>query len=372
MDERDYMKRAIRLARRGAGRVEPNPMVGCVLVRGGEIVGEGWHRRFGEAHAEVEALRDAGERARGATAFVTLEPCNHHGKQPPCSEALIDAGVQRVVIGCLDPHPRGPGSVDRLTAAGVAVDVGACGEEAAELIAPFTKLVTTGLPWTIGKWAATVDGAIATAARDSRWISNERSRKLVHRLRARVDAILVGIGTVKADDPQLTARGVQLRRRARRVVVDPRFELTERSRLVQTLDAAPLTVASAGDALAEKADLRQRLEAREVEFVELPWLDDARRRLDLRLLLEHLGHRYEATNVLVEGGAGLHASFAAQGLLDELLVFIAPKLLGDGRGLPPLAETGGPGVERIANAQALHLAQVRRLGDDVMLRYRTP
>jgi len=239
------MKRALTLARRGAGAVEPNPMVGCVIVRDDRIVAEGHHRRFGGPHAEIDALRRlqaAGGNPHGATVYVTLEPCNHTGKTGPCSEALIEAGVGRVVIAALDPHPTSTGGVRRLREAGVDVTVGVLEAHATELIAPFAKRIATGLPFVIAKWAATIDGATATHTGDSQWISNEQSRKHVHRLRGRVDAIMVGIGTVARDDPMLTARGVKVRRTARRVVIDPSLRIDETCNLVRSIDQAPLSI----------------------------------------------------------------------------------------------------------------------------------
>jgi len=214
------MRRALALAERGRGRVEPNPLVGCVIVKMGRVVGEGFHRRFGGPHAEVIALNRAGRAARGATAYVTLEPCCHHGKTGPCTDALIRAGVKRVVTACRDPFKKVAGKgIAQLHRAGITVEVGLLRVEAQSLNAPFFKRVTTGLPWVIAKWAMTLDGAISSGKKGpSRWISGPQSRRMVHELRARVDAILIGIGTALADDPLLTARGVKVRRVARRVV----------------------------------------------------------------------------------------------------------------------------------------------------------
>src|SRR5919197_3355884 len=203
----DWMSRALELAERGRGFVEPNPLVGAVVVRDGRVVGEGWHRRYGEAHAEVNALAAAGEAARGATLYVTLEPCCHHGKTPPCTDAVLRAGVRRVVAAMADPFPQVAGQgVAQLRAAGVEVEVGVCEREARELNAPYLTLLAEGRPYVHAKWAMSLDGKIATRGGDSRWISGPASREVVHRLRGRVDAILVGAGTVRADDPLLTAR----------------------------------------------------------------------------------------------------------------------------------------------------------------------
>src|SRR5207253_7885382 len=215
-------RRALELAERGRGYVEPNPLVGAVVVHDGRIIGEGWHQRYGEAHAEVNALTAAGDAARGATLYVTLEPCCHHGKTPPCTDAVLRAGVQRVVAAMLDPFPQVSGKgADLLRAAGVTVDVGLCEAEARRLNAPYLKLLATGLPYVTAKWAMTLDGKIATRTGDSKWISNEASRRRVHELRGRMDAIIVGIGTALADDPLLTARPTGPRTPAR-IVLDSR------------------------------------------------------------------------------------------------------------------------------------------------------
>jgi diaminohydroxyphosphoribosylaminopyrimidine deaminase/5-amino-6-(5-phosphoribosylamino)uracil reductase len=367
------------LARRGLGAVEPNPMVGCVIVRGSKVIGEGYHKRFGGAHAEIEALDALGRRsARGATAYVTLEPCSHHGKTGPCADALIAAGVGRVLIGCVDPNPRVAGrGVRKLRRAGIAVETceGILHDVAGRVIEPFAKTVTTGQPWVIGKWASTVDGAIATRTGDSKWISNEASRRWVHRLRGRVDAVLTGIGTVLADDPQLTARGVRAKRVARRVVVDPRLRLPLDGRMIATLDRAPLTVAtSKGAASKPKA---MRLRERGVEVVELPAVPRRGARtegkpvLNLRPLMRHLVQAHGATNVLLEGGPGVMGSMIHQGLVDELAVFIGPRLLGDARHTPPVAWPGEAGsVLKVSRGKGLTLDSIHKIHGDVLMTYR--
>jgi len=249
-----YMARALELASRGEGYVEPNPMVGCVIVRDGEVVGEGWHQKFGGPHAEVEALRVAGARARGATMYVTLEPCCHHGKTPPCTEAIIAAGITRVVCAQRDPFEQVAGrGIEMLKAAGIAVEAGMLEAEAKTLNAPYLKLVTTGRPWIIAKWAMTLDGKIATRTGDSRWISGEASREIVHRLRGRVDGIMVGCDTALHDDPLLTARPPGARV-ATRIVVDSYASLALESQLVRSVSAAPVLVAASSAAPQENID----------------------------------------------------------------------------------------------------------------------
>jgi diaminohydroxyphosphoribosylaminopyrimidine deaminase/5-amino-6-(5-phosphoribosylamino)uracil reductase len=361
MDDEKTMQRAIRLGRRGLGNVEPNPPVGCVLVRGGQIVGEGFHRRFGSGHAEIHALAQAGRKANGATAYVSLEPCSHTGKTPPCTRALIDAGIQRVVIGAIDPNPavRGRG-VRALRRAGIDVTTGIKQAAADALIAPFAKYITRGVPWVIAKWAQTVDGAIATRTGDSAWISNADSRKLVHQLRARVDAIVVGTATAAADDPTLTARDVRVRRVARRVVLDPNLKLSLRSKLVQTAQQIPTSIATSKKS-ADSAKLA-RLQRAGVET--LPLGNSG----SLKPLLRQLAKQDDATNVLVEGGGRTLGAFFEQKLVDEVWVFVAPKLAIDAQAIGAIR--GGKALRRIVDAQLLSLIETKRVGDDVLLKYR--
>lgn len=373
MDQIEYMQRALMIAQRGQGWVEPNPMVGCVIVdASGQIVGEGWHERFGEAHAEVNAIRAAGERAGGATAYVTLEPCCHQGKTGPCTEALIEARVKRVVVAMQDPFDKVAGQgIARLQEAGIEVEVGCGGEAAARLNEPFIKRVTTGLPYVILKWASTIDGAIATMTGDSQWISNQSSRQLVHEWRGRVDAIMVGIGTVLADDPTLTARDVEVRRIARRIVLDPRLQLPESCKLIQSLDQAPLTIAVHENLLNNPSSKLSMLKDRGVEFVGLAFHQREADMLDLMPLLQHLATEHAATNILVEGGAGANGALLRQGCADELRVFIAPKVLGDGWGLNPFRlPPSVRGTERMAHTQHLQFRELRQLEEDILLRYR--
>ncbi len=352
-----WMRRALDLAERGRGHVEPNPLVGAVVVRDGRLLGEGWHQRFGQAHAEVNALAAAGEAARGSTLYVTLEPCCHHGKTPPCTDAILRAGVRRVVAAMQDPFPAvaGKGSA-LLRAAGVEVEVGVGAAEARRLNAPYVKLLATGRPYVHAKWAMTLDGKIATRSGDSRWISNEESRRRVHQLRGRMDAILAGIGTALADDPQLTARPPGPRT-AVRVLLDSKGRLPPAGRLVGTARQTPVLVVTAA-APPEKAAL---LRERGCEVLALPAADG---RVDVEALLAEMGRR-RYTNVLVEGGAGVLGSFLDTGAIDEVHVFIAPCLAGGAAARTPIA---GRGVEKIAEALRLDQWHFEDAGGDLYVR----
>jgi len=364
------MRRALTLAQWGQGRVEPNPMVGAVLARDGEMVAEGYHPRFGGDHAEVEALNQAeriGIDAAGCHLFVSLEPCCHHGKTPPCTDAIIDAGISHVWVAMEDPSaPVAGRGIANLKAAGIPVDVGRLAREAKQLNAPFIKRATTDLPWVIVKWAQTLDGKIATASGDSKWISNATSRKRVHELRARVDAIMVGVGTVLADDPLLTARDVLIRRRARRVVVDPRLRLPLDSALVRSLgnDGPPLTIAIGQDTLQSKPKRLVQLQGKGVEVIALP--SHGSGYLSLRPLLQQLSHNHLVTNVLVEGGATLIGRLLAEKLADQILAFTAPRVLGDANATSAIS---GLSRAKIAEADTLILRNMEQLGDDVLLDY---
>ncbi|NLE38383.1 MAG: bifunctional diaminohydroxyphosphoribosylaminopyrimidine deaminase/5-amino-6-(5-phosphoribosylamino)uracil reductase RibD [Pirellulaceae bacterium] len=351
------MRRALELAEKGQGLVEPNPMVGCVVVRGAEIIGEGWHGRFGGPHAEVEALRLAGSRADGATLVVTLEPCCHHGKTPPCCDAIIAAGVRRVVVAQRDPFPQvAGGGIERLIQAGVEVQVGVMEAEARWLNAPYLKLIETGRPWVIAKWAMTLDGKIATRTGESQWISGEASRRVVHALRGRVDAILVGRGTALHDDPLLTARPPGPRT-ALRIVLDTPAELSSDSRLARTARETPTLVAVGGEASA--ADVRRLTDA----GCEVFCCEGDSHATRLVSLLDELGRR-RLTNVLVEGGSHVLGSLLDLGQIDEVHAFVAPKLIG-GRASPgPLA---GEGIAELAAARLLEDLQVESLDGDVHL-----
>jgi diaminohydroxyphosphoribosylaminopyrimidine deaminase/5-amino-6-(5-phosphoribosylamino)uracil reductase len=355
-----YMARALELAARGEGAVEPNPMVGCVIVKDGDIVGEGFHEEFGGPHAEVAALRVAGSRGAGADVYVTLEPCGHHGKTPPCSKALTDAGVRRVVIAGRDPFPEVAGQgIDELREAGVEVEVGLLEDEARQLNAPYLKLVATGRPWIIAKWAMTLDGKLATHSGDSRWISCKASQTIVHQQRGRVDAVMVGRNTAIADDPLLTARPPGPRT-ATRIVLASRLSLATDSQLVRTAREAPVIVATSDQSSAAE---RRRLTDEGCEVLLCVGASPNER---LAWLLDELGRR-KMTNVLVEGGGQLLGSLLDAGQIDEVHAFIAPKLIG-GAGAPtPIA---GSGLDLLANALLLVDPRIEQCGSDVYVRGR--
>jgi diaminohydroxyphosphoribosylaminopyrimidine deaminase/5-amino-6-(5-phosphoribosylamino)uracil reductase len=351
-----HMARALDLAARGRGAVEPNPMVGCVVAHGAEIVGEGYHRRYGGPHAEVEALAIAGSRAAGATLYVTLEPCCHFGKTPPCTQAVVAAGIRRVVAAMADPFPQvaGKGAAE-LRVAGIEVEIGLREEAARALNAPYLKLLGTGRPWVLAKWAMTLDGKLATTTGDSAWISNEASRALVHALRGRVDAVIVGAGTARLDDPLLTARPPGPRTPTR-IVVDDRALVYRKSRLVQTVAEGPVLVAAAADARAPNVEA---LRAAGCEVLLLPGANRAER---LGSLLDELGRR-RMTNVLVEGGTSLLTSLFEADAVDEVHTFVAPKLVGGDAARTPLA---GRGIAKMADAVNL-VAQWQMLDGDAYL-----
>jgi diaminohydroxyphosphoribosylaminopyrimidine deaminase/5-amino-6-(5-phosphoribosylamino)uracil reductase len=362
-EDQHWMRLALAEAAKGLGAVEPNPMVGAVVVRDGGLVGVGYHQQFGGPHAEVIALRQAGEAARGATLYVTLEPCCHFGKTPPCTAAILAAGIARVIAAVRDPFPAvNGGGVAILEQAGVAIDVGCEAERARSLNVPYWKRLTTGLPYVIAKWAMTLDGKTAVASGDSRWISSESSRRMVHELRGRMDAIVVGIGTVEADDPHLTVRPPGLRCPVR-IVLDSEARLSVLSNLARTAREVPVLVAVTDRASLSRRDALERLGCEVVELV-----GSSSGSVSVSRLLEELGRR-GMTNVLVEGGGRVLGSFLDAGQVDAVEVFIAPILEGGDH-----ARTAARGQGRALMSDALRLREIEvcRTGEDVCVRGRLP
>ena len=350
--DRDHMRRALRLAERGRGRVSPNPMVGAVLVRDGTVVGEGAHRRFGGDHAEAEALAAAGAAARGATLYVTLEPCAHRGHTPPCADAVIAAGVARVVCALEDPDPRVAGrGLQRLRNAGIDVEVGLCSREAGAQNAAFLKHRRSGRPLVLLKLGQSLDGCIATRTGASRWITSEAARRHAHRWRSWVDAVAVGAGTVLADDPELTVRLVR-GRDPRPLVVDGRLRVSPEARIFAA--ARPILATGATVPAA-------RLEPFAARGVEVWTLPDDGGRIHLDELARAAG-QHQITSLLIEGGRALAAAALRDRVVDEVMVYVAPTLLGDG--LPAIGDLG---VERLEEAPRLEQVQTRRLGPDLLI-----
>jgi diaminohydroxyphosphoribosylaminopyrimidine deaminase/5-amino-6-(5-phosphoribosylamino)uracil reductase len=350
------MQRALSLARSGIPSAFPNPLVGCVLVRDGEVVGEGAHLKFGGPHAEVNAIAAAGERARGATAYVSLEPCSHAGKTGPCTEALVRAGVARVVYACDDPNPASSGKARAiLEAAGIAVESGVLAREAALLNAPFFKVRRTGLPWVIAKWAMTLDGKIATTSGLSKWITGEAARDRARRMRAKAGCVLVGIGTVLADDPSL--RGPDELPAPIRAVADAGARLPPGSQIVRTAREVETWVG-----VSKKAPELSvtRLEAAGCRVVRL---DAALEGVDLAQFLRALSER--ATTVFAEGGQHILGSLFDAGLVDEVAAFVAPSVLG---GAMAPAPVGGSGKAGPALAERLFGVTTESLGEDLLIR----
>lgn len=349
-----FMARALRLAEQGLFTTTPNPRVGCVVVRDGAIIGEGWHERAGEAHAEIRALNAAGE-AKGATAYVTLEPCSHHGRTPPCADALIQAGVARVVAAMRDPNPQVSGrGLAQLSAAGIEVADGLLAQEARELNIGFVSRMERGRPWVRLKAAASLDGKTALANGRSQWITGPEARRDGHFFRARACAILTGAGTVRDDDPRLTVRDVETSRQPLRVVVDSRFETPPAARI---LEGGNTLVAAATEDAVKIAALR----AAGAEVLVLP---NPHGKVDLPKLLKALAER-GVNELHVEAGHKLNGSLLREGLVDELLVYFAPTILGSGREMFPLPE-----ITDLAGRRDLKIIDLRRVGTDIRIQAR--
>jgi len=358
-EDDQFMRIALRLGARGIGRTSPNPVVGAVVVKNGRVVGKGYHKKAGSPHAEIYALEAAGYEAKGATLYVTLEPCNHYGRTPPCTQAIVRHGIRRVVVGCSDPNPRiHGGGADYLRSQGIHVDVGTLEEKCFRLNEPFIKYITTGLPLVIAKMAASMDGKTATRLGDSCWISNERSRRFVHHLRDGVDAILVGVGTVIADNPRLTTRLPQKRgKNSLRIILDTHLRTPPDTLVVSQTQEAPTLIVTGPKPYKKRKVAMERLG---VEILPLPLV---RGRVSLPELLNHLGNR-DITSLLVEGGSEVQGSFFYDRLVDKVYIFFAPKIIG---GNSAVSMVGGIGVQTVAEALPLRDVKFRRFESDIMV-----
>ncbi|HZP86071.1 MAG TPA: bifunctional diaminohydroxyphosphoribosylaminopyrimidine deaminase/5-amino-6-(5-phosphoribosylamino)uracil reductase RibD [Burkholderiales bacterium] len=349
----EHMARALELARRGLYTTTPNPRVGCVLVKDGGVIGEGWHERAGEAHAEVRALEDAnrrGEPTRGSTAYVTLEPCNHVGRTGPCTEALMAAGIAQVIVAMPDPHPAARHGAQRLREAGMRVDMGVMEQEARALNRGFISRIERGRPWVRMKAAASLDGRTALASGESQWITGPEARRDGHHWRAQACAILTGIGTVRTDDPQLTVRDVPTARQPLRIVVDRNAETPRDARVLS--DHSRTLIVTAG--------ARNPRWPAHVEVLAVP---DVEGRIDLRALMRELAAR-EANEIHVEAGAGLNGALLQARLVDEVLLYLAPCFLGEpARGIADF----GSGLASLDERIALEVDDVTRIGGDLRI-----
>lgn len=353
------MKMAISLAKKGEGFTSPNPMVGAVVVKDGRVVGKGYHRAVGEAHAEVNAINDAGDFAKDATLYLTLEPCNHTGRTPPCTEKILEAGIKRVVVAMKDPNPDVEGGgIEYLKSRMINVSSGICEDEAKNLNEAFVKYVKTKRPFVTIKCAATLDGRIATRTGDARWVSGEESRIFVHQLRHANDAIMVGIDTVKKDDPSLTTRLKNIKTSdPARIILDTNLSISEEAGVLQ-LDSDSDTIIITGGSVSE--DKKVAIESHGAKVIESVIKDGL---IDLDPLMDRLGISGIAS-LLIEGGSRVIASALAARIVDKVIFFYAPKILGGNDGVPVCK---GPGPDLMSDCISVKNINVRRFGDDVMI-----
>ena len=357
--DRCYMLRALAMARLGLGQASPNPSVGCVLVKGGQIIGEAFHEYAGKDHAEVRAIRQAGRRTRGATAYVSLEPCPHYGRTPPCTKLLLEAGIRRVVVSALDPNPRVCGTgIEQLRAGGIRVDIGLMQEVAERIIEPFACHVRTGRPLVVAKVGMSLDGRIAAPDNRNHWLSSEEARSFGQSLRHEMDAILVGVGTILDDNPLLTYRGADPKARALiRVILDSSLRTPAASNIFKANPPAPIVVFCSHDAPPSR---KKRLEHKGAEVVSVR---RTRGGLDLKSILENLGRR-NVLGLLVEGGSTIHWSFISAGLVDKFYFDVAPLVLGGSKSIPAV---GGKGYNTIPAAPRFKIVRHFEAGPDLIL-----
>ena len=358
MDDEYFMKMAIDLAQKGQGYTSPNPMVGAVVVKDGKVEGRGYHQAVGLAHAEVNAIEDAGSQTTGATLYVNLEPCNHTGRTPPCTRKILEAGIKRVVVAMEDPHSKAGGGAVFLKKHGIEVHIGVCEEPAKKLNEAFVKYVYTKQPFVLLKCAATLDGRIATRSGDSKWVTGEKARKFVHQLRHAVDAIMVGVGTIQADDPSLTTRldsdnGLD----PVRIILDTHLSISAGARILQ-LESNSDTILVTG--IGVDAKKKRTLEKNGVRFIELPVKNDG---IEMQPLLDRLG-KMGITSLLIEGGSRVITSAFSSGIVDKVFFFYAPKILGGDDGIPICQ---GPGPELMGDCIRVKHIRIQRFDDDVMI-----
>ncbi|MFZ6017213.1 MAG: bifunctional diaminohydroxyphosphoribosylaminopyrimidine deaminase/5-amino-6-(5-phosphoribosylamino)uracil reductase RibD [Nitrospirota bacterium] len=359
MNDESYIKRALTLAVKARGMTSPNPMVGAVIVKNGKIISEDFHRKAGAPHAEALAIEKAGENVRGSTLYVSLEPCCHTEKRtPPCTNAIINAGIKKVIIGMMDPNPNVSGrGILELQNAGIKVRSGILEDEAKRLNETYIKYITTGKPFVILKVAMTLDGKIATPEGESKWITGEKAREIVHRLRSSVDGVMTAIGTVRADDPQLTARGRGVKgsrgqeiRSPKRIVIDPNLEIPINAKILQV---PPETII-----VTKIKNLKaNNLEKSSIKIIYF------KEKLDLNWLMKRLG-KMEITSVLIEGGSSLNAHALEDGIVDKLIFFVAPKIIGGEESFPAV---GGRSFRRLEEAYHLKDIKIKRVGEDILI-----
>ncbi|MCX8044977.1 MAG: bifunctional diaminohydroxyphosphoribosylaminopyrimidine deaminase/5-amino-6-(5-phosphoribosylamino)uracil reductase RibD [Desulfobacterota bacterium] len=359
-DHEHFMKLALQLARRGMGWVSPNPLVGAVIVKNNVVIGRGYHERFGGHHAEINALQQAGSEAYGATMYVTLEPCCHYGKTPPCTDAIITSGITRIFVGMVDPNPAVSGrGIQKLRMAGITVETGLLEEQCRLLNEAFIKYITRNVPFVTLKAGLTLDGNIATVTGDSKWITCEHSRRYVHKIRSEVDAVMVGIGTVLADNPRLTARlSEKSVKNPLRVIVDEKLRIPLSSKVLQT-KLAQGTLLATSPALAQSRKARQ-IQATGAQIFSVPL---KRGLIDLKALIKKLGAMGIAS-LLIEGGSELNASALAAEIVDKIMFFYAPKIIG---GRKAIHVVGGKGIRKIAKAITLSNMTIKRIGSDFLV-----
>ncbi len=358
MTDESYIKLAIEIAKKGMGYVSPNPLVGCVIIKNERIIGAGFHEKFGEKHAEINAIESAIESVEGSTLYVNLEPCNHQGKTPPCSDRIIESKIKRVVVGTLDMNPLVSGKgIRKLKSAGIDVKVGVLEQDCIKLNKFFFKHIFTGMPYVTLKAAQTIDGKIADVHRESKWISSSQSRKYVHELRTKYDAVLIGAGTVKRDDPNLTVRLVE-GRNPFRIVIDTTLSIRSSNKLFQNNSDKKLIVVTSKNN-AEKKNKIKRLTncGAQIVFVN----EDGKNKLDLKAALKELS-KLQISSILVEGGGEIFTSFIHKNLFDDIFLFISPKFLG--AGLPVINDIG---IKSIRNSFKVKIASVEKIGDDILV-----